>query len=67
MQGHERCACGHPREQHLQRAREHQPRKTAAPATWQEAEPVTRHGVKLAGCLLCSCGAFKLQRVRPIR
>ena len=67
MQGSERCVCGHPRDQHLQRSREHQARKSAKPPTWQEAEPTTRHGLKLAGCLLCACEAFRLERVRPLR
>lgn len=65
MQGRELCTCGHPREQHLQRSRE-KPR-TGGALTWVDAERARAPRVKLAGCLLCGCEAFKLVRVRPLR
>lgn len=64
LEGKQLCECGHAREHHLQRSRE-KPRGGAL--TWVDAEREPAPKVKLAGCLLCVCGAFKLQRVRPLR
>ncbi len=66
MEGHQRCACGHPREQHLQRQRSHE-RPRRRPVTWVEAEEQAAPRVKLAGCLLCGCEAFRLARAKPLR
>jgi hypothetical protein len=63
MQGRELCSCGHAREHHLQRSREKA--RPALVLSWVDAERDPK--VKLAGCLLCGCEAFKLQRVRPLR
>ena len=65
LEGKQLCGCGHAREHHLQRSRE-KPRG-AVVLSWVDAERDPKPRVKLAGCLLCSCGAFQLVRVRPLR
>lgn len=64
MTGRELCACGHPREQHLQRSRE---KARGGALTWVDAEREPKPKVKLAGCLICVCEAFRLVRARPLR
>ena len=67
MHGSERCHCGHARDQHLQRQREHRQTKPAGTrsSSWIDAEPQNARP-KLAGCLLCSCGAFAMKRSRTL-
>lgn len=67
MEGHQRCACGHPREQHLQRQRSHEPPRRGRLLNWVEAERLPAPQVKLAGCLLCACEAFRFARAKPLR
>lgn len=62
LAGQERCTCGHKREEHLQRARS----KPRQGGSWVEAERERLPKIKLAGCLLCNCGAFTLRRARPL-
>lgn len=66
LEGRELCTCGHAREHHLQRSRE-KPRTSALVVSWVDAERDAAPKVKLAGCLLCACGGFRLVRRAPIR
>lgn len=62
LEGQELCSCGHKREEHLQRSREHRLKVK----TWIDAKRDPAPKLKLAGCLLCTCGGFLRKRGRTL-